>query len=384
MVDLLTETPATKLLGSALSMLSKLFRRRTILVTGHLAPPAGKGAGVFLSIEGNTRGLNESTTLWERTYDPLPGSKGALRWLLLIPAASAWTRWYLAEAQNPTKKLPTERWRADALFESAQAWQLGGDRERAAALYTEALEREPGLPPAAHNLSVIEVRKHRYKPARERVEELRRVLRGGGADGGGDAGEMAAQWPTLDTASLYTLMLTLAYPEIDPDADPRDGDLDEAIKTGKLLVERLTGQLLTAVGPEEPGTKNERRKRLEVKEQLELAEPAAVVVLASLEIRKASDEEKERAVRLATEAQPNLGRLTRKQLRNQVWVLKPWDLIYRYVEVQPNVSRRAHYNLACYHTTLSEYAEGERQAKCRERALGNLRAALIGDSGLTI
>jgi hypothetical protein len=380
-VDLLTETPATKLLGSAISGLSKLFRRHTILVTGHLAPPTGKGAGVFLSIEGNTRGLNESTTLWERTYDPLPGSEGALRWLLLIPAASAWTRWYLAEAQNPTKKLPTERWRADALFESAQAWHLGEDRDRAAVLYTEALEREPGLPPAAHNLSVIEVREHRYKPARERIEALRRVLGGGSEDGIG-AGEMTEQWPTLDTASLYTLMLTFAYPHIDPDANPGDGDLGQAIKTGKLLVEKLTGQLQTAAGAEEAGTKNERKKRVEVKEQLELAEPAAVVVLASLEIREASDEEKETAVRLATEAQPNLGRLTRRQLRNQVWVLKPWDLIYRYVEVQPNVSRRTHYNLACYHTTLSEYAEGERQVKCWERALVNLRAALVGDGGL--
>lgn len=368
-VDLLTEIPATKLLGSVFSVLSKLFRRRRILLTGHLTPLAGKGAGIFLSVEGNDSRLNECTTLWERSYDPEPGGKGAGRWLRLIPAASVWARWHLANAQDPTKCLDVAPWKVDALFQSGQAWQLEGDRARAETLYTEALEHEPGLLPAAHNLSVLEVRRHRYRQAAERIEGLRAILESGDA-GGLSAAEMTAQWPTLDTASLYTLMLAYAYPRIDPEANAEDGDLGKATAAGRQLVETLTGQLEAAT-------------EANLKEQLELAEPAAVVVLASVAIRKASGEGKKEAVRQATEPRRRpVDRLTRKQLHDSVGTLKPWDLIHRYAEVQPNVSRRAHYNLACYYTTLSEYAEGAQQTKCRLRAMENLEAALVGDGGL--
>jgi tetratricopeptide (TPR) repeat protein len=382
-VDLLTEIPATKLLGNAFSAVSKLFRRRRVLLTGHLTPPADKGAGVFLSVEGNDSDLNESTTIWERSYDPKHGGEGAARWLRLIPPASVWARWYLAEAQDPTKHLETERWRADALFQSGQAWQLEGDRDRAETLYTEALEREPDLLPAAHNLSVIEVRRRRYKQARKRIGRLRKSLEEGGkSEDGLSAEQMTEQWPTLDTASLYTLMLAWAYPRIDPEAKDEDGDIGEAVKAGQLLVERLTGRLEAAIETK-PETKVEEGKRVGLRDQLTLAEPAAVIVLASLAIRKADARDRRKAIRHVTEPQ-DPDPLTRKVLHEKVRTLEPWDLIHRYAECQPNTTRRAHYNLACYYTTLGEYAEEDEEApeegaaKCRKRALARLDAALVG------
>ena len=380
-VELLNEIPATKPLGSVLKLVSKLFRRRTILLTGQLTPPSDEGAGVLLSVEGSRRDLNETTTIRERTYDPEPGEKGSSRWLRLIPAASVWARWHLQAAQDPTEKLQTDTWRADALFQSAQAWQLKGDRARAEALYTGALERDPGLLPASHNLAVLENRNRRYAHARKREEAVRAALKST-AKKGTVAAELTKHWPTLDTASLYTLMLALVYPEIDEEAASGDADLELAVAKGRKLVSTLAHEL-------EPTAENRERKEEEAKndrtiaEQLELAEMPSVVVLASLAVRLEKDQQA-KAVECAVSEGAGVVRIWRHQLREKVGEQAPWRLIHGYVLKQRNLSTRTHYNLACYFTTLSQLVEGDEEKRkelrtnCQDLALESLEAALVG------
>ena len=69
--DLLTQVPETKLLGSILKELAKLFRRRAITVGGRLIPNADDGAGVLLKLKGNGRNVGSSITLWSGLR-PLP------------------------------------------------------------------------------------------------------------------------------------------------------------------------------------------------------------------------------------------------------------------------------------------------------------------------
>lgn len=399
---LMTEIPATTLLGSILETISKLFRRRKVLLTGHLTPPADKGAGVLLSVKGG-RGNDASRTLWELVYDPQPGGTGAVRWLRLLPAATIWSLRYLDRAQDPAKYkkleaqgeadgLDPDAWEAEALFKSAEAWELKGDPSRAEALYAAALESDEGLLPAAHNLALVEIRRGSYTQALERLEALRTVLEEGESCGR-SSGEMRCLWPTLEAASLYTLILTLAYLERDPSEARRDRGRPTAIATARRLVSTMARALAskeaetdekrrkgTATGgskkPVAERTEDERERELQA--LFEVTEHPTVVVLASLTVKNEPKHDRETAVEQAVSADPDVEAVTRAQLQHSLPSLKPWGLVHGYVERQPNLPRRTHYNLACYYAGLLEYAERDQRAKIRERALKSLGAGLVG------
>lgn len=420
--DLLTEIPATKLLGSVLQLTSKLFRRRAVFLGGHLTPPADKGAGVLLSVKGS-RDRNASTTLWERVYDPLPGGEGAVRWLRLVPAAAIWAQWHLQWAQDPTKKPETESWEAQALFRSAEAWELKGDPSRAEALYVSALESDPGLLPAAHNLALIEIHRGAYARALERVEELRKALEEG-VPCGRTAARMRCLWPTLDAASLYTLTLALAYLEPDVRRSRRGRDREDAVTTACTLVSTMARTLAakdtetetrietetktktqteaetqtetgagavrkwwrrwkrkwskqkeTAEGEKSTEEKTEESRKLLLEALFEATEAPSVVILASLEIKNEAD--RKTAVEYATSSATYVAEVTRTELRDCLADLKPWQLIHGYVEKQANPPRRTYYNLACYYAALLQYAESDQKPELRKRALENLEIGLV-------
>jgi tetratricopeptide (TPR) repeat protein len=369
--DLLAEIPATQLLGAVIKFVSKLFRRRQVVITGHLAPRADKGAGVLLSIAGG-RKREESFTLWELVYTPNPGGDGAVRWLRLVPAATIWARWHLAWAQDPTKDFETGPWEVEALLESAEAWQRKDQPDRAETLYAAALEKDPGLLPASHNLAVLEIRRGNYAAALKRLRALRKTL----ADGeqgpcGRAAGELELLWPTLDTASLYTLMLTLAYPQIDRAAPARREALTEAIRTARGLASTVAGELL----PAEEGTAARRKPELQA--LYTAIEHPSIVVLASLLVRTGPEDTQARAVEEAVRGGDGQ-LLTRAQIRDRVQSLEPWSLIHAYVEKEANVPRRTQYNLACYYTTLLGHADLAQGRTLQALALAALEAGLVG------
>jgi hypothetical protein len=391
LTDLITEIPATKVLGSLIQVTSKLFRRRVVLLCGHLTPAADKGAGVLLSLKGS-RGRDASTTLWERVYDPSPGGEGAVRWLRLVPAAALWSQWHLRWAQDPTRDKEPETWEAEALSKSAEAWELKGEARRAEALYAAALEKDPGLLPAAHNLALIEIRDGHYSRAYERVTRLREVLKTD-VPCGRTAEKMQCLWPTLDAASLYTTILALAYRGTD-----ERGRLPKAIAEARVLVSTTAAALAqrdaeTATEIEEKKTKKKKKKRdgkkeesteemrePQLQQQFAATEAPSVVILASLKVRSASKPGQRRAVRYALSEGAGVKKVSRAQLRDDddLEALKPWSLIHGYVEEGPDLPRRTYYNLACYYATLLELADERYKAQLYDRALKYLNTGLIG------
>jgi tetratricopeptide (TPR) repeat protein len=365
--DLLAEVDATKTLGSLVKALSKLFRRRTVVLSGRITPDADQGAGVLLTLESSGRGGDDAITLWERAYDPKPGGKGAARWLRLVPAASVWARWQLAAAHARPASQKTDGWRSDALLQSAEAWLDKGQLLRAQALYVRALEADPTLLPAARSIAQIEVHNGEYAAARKRLEHLRSVLAEGGVDP--VSGKPRRKlWPLLDTASLYTLVLALAYPasgESNPSREA-EADLVEANARAGELVAKLARS-----GAADP----------DLRAQLRISEGPSVVVLAALQLRQPGAEaEADRltAVRYAREGGKGVREIERDQLR-QPLDLKPWELIHGYVEKQPDNSVRTHYNLACYYTTLGTLApEATATRACFDLALAALKLGLAG------
>jgi tetratricopeptide (TPR) repeat protein len=353
--DVLAEVPATKLVG------------RTILISGRLAPDADQGAGVLLALEGNGRTIADGITLWERAYDPKPGGEGAARWLRLVPAAAVWARWHLAAAHSWPAKIETESWRAEAFVLSADAWLAKGDRARAEALYAQALEFDQSLLPAIRSLARIEIYNGAYAAAGRRLKRLRTVVEAGGDDP--ISGQPVPRlWPLLDTASLYTLVLALAYPAIEKEA-PSDSDrasLEEAIEKARILVAKLAAGAAGRAGDD--GS---------VREQMVAAEGPSVVVLAALQVRQPGAD-RAAAVGHAVDRGEGIAEISRERLRSPAG-LAPWDLIHGYVEKQRGPSRRTDYNLACYYTTLAGYATDRGQKdKCFELALASLEAGLVG------
>jgi Tfp pilus assembly protein PilF len=368
LTKVLAAAPATTLFGNLVQFLSRLFRRRSVQISGHLLPVSDRGAGVTIVLRGAGMTARSSITLWEDGYDPRPGGSGAERWLRLVPAATVWVRWQLASAHGPHGWKPeSDGWRSDAQFRSGVAWQSLQKWSRAETLYAEALDSDPTLLPAAHNLALMEVRAERYGPAEERVRKLLAELERRRSDPKVKVNP-AERWPTLDTASLYTLTLALAYPTttvpgkavLATGADPPL----VALATARSLVRTLSCQL-------------RHREKSDLDEptlrELERAESPSIVVLAGLTIRC---EPTTRAAALAgIGANPARPKVVRADLCERLEKLDPWELIEGYALRLPNPSRRTYYNLACYYTTLAGMASGKK-GECEDRALAALGNAL--------
>lgn len=356
--ELLEAFAETKLIGSVLKIVEKLYRRRTVEIKGQLTSVSDRGAGVTVTLEGIDSPAQSSVALWERDFDPLPGGEGVGRWQRLIPAVTAWTRWQLATAYAPAaRSRDPEGWVPDALFRAGIAWHRRGDVVRAGALYAAALERDPELLPAAYNLAVAEIRTGRYAEARERLLNLRARL---------DA-DTALLWKDLDAASLYALALADAY-AAGHDDDPGP-ELARALKSATALA----GKLLA-----EPG-------------ETEGTESPSLVLLARLTAQSDEDVAAEAAKQASTKQEPPeprsdaAQRQERQQLKKNLAErkaaeTKPWHLV-EYVRGNGQVSMRTRYNLACYYATLGRLVAGYRPVTF-ELALRQLDLALES-GGLT-
>ncbi|HWC47325.1 MAG TPA: hypothetical protein VG448_00390 [Solirubrobacterales bacterium] len=367
--EALGQVSETKLLGELFKVISRLFRRRSIVLTGRLISAGDQGVGLMLAVQGNGRKINDEVILWEQTYDPRPEGKDAVRYLRLAPAAKVWSRQKLAAAYMLPQEAEPVKWLPDALFQSGIAWQVRRDFERAEALYVLALEKEPDLLPAAHNLATIEMHCKEFAAAEARLRNLRMRLaqlrKERAETAGGDEVEKAKLWPVLGTASLYSLILSIAY-QVDGRVMPNPR-LGEAVKMSEQLVRKLAGLL--------EGPRHEFLSPENIQE-LEAAELPSIVVRASLLVRQ-FPAKRARAISEALVTQPLIA-IGRKELVRRLVELEPWQLI-DYVKSREVVSRRTHYNLACYYTNLGTLAHRDSQReRCFDLALNELRISLVG------
>jgi|GEM_PF-2820877 len=374
--ELATEIPQTKLLGNVLTEFAKLFRRRKVKIRGYLIPAAGnRGVGVALTLEGSGMRSEVRKTIWEEEFDPKPGSGKAERWLRLVPAATIWARRELREQMRPDLELSAEDWRADSLLQAGVWWQARGDLGRAEALYADALERNPGLLPALHNLTVVEIRRAQYAQALRRLDQLgcelkreeekekeRERERKKGEQEKPSANE---RWPTLKTGYLYTRTLALAY-EAKKNGRADRVKLSQAHETATRLVRTLTRQIVSSESASGTGTLDD-----ETLLELTNAEGPAVALLATLAVQG------DRAVAMRALSCSDHSTLTRKELHehpNQ----GPCALVDRYLLKRQSLSRRTRFNLACYYTVLAEATRGKDRDNCLDDALDQLDLALEG------
>jgi tetratricopeptide (TPR) repeat protein len=367
--EALSETSETKLLGELIKVLSRLFRRRSIVLTGRLVSARDQGVGLMLEMEANGRESGAEVTLWEKTFDPQPEGEEGVRYLRLVAAAKVWARQHLAIAYELPRQAKEASWLPDALFQSGVTWQARRDFERAEALYVLALEKDPDLLSAAHNLATIEMHCKDFAPAEARLRKLRARLsqlrdeRAGAA--GGDGVKQAKLRPMLGTASLYSLILAIVYPEVDSGAEPNPR-LGETLELSEQLIRELI-ELIDGPDNEFLGSENVQ--------ELKAAELPSIVVRASLLVRQFPGR-RARAVSEALATQPLIA-IERKELDRRLSELEPWQLI-DYVQSREIVSRRTHYNLACYYTTLGTHARGSDRARCFDLALKELKTSLVG------
>jgi tetratricopeptide (TPR) repeat protein len=360
--ELATEIPQTKLLGSVLTEFAKLFRRRKVTIRGYLIPAAGnRGVGVALTLEGSGMRSEARKTIWEEEFDPQPGSGKAERWLRLVPAATIWARRRLQREMRPDLKLSAEGWRADALLQAGVWWQARGDLGRAEALFADALERDPGLLPALHNLTVVEVHRAQYSQALARLDRLSRELRDPQA---------RERWPTLETGYLYTRALALSY-EARKDGSVDSAKLSLALETASTLVRELPAKAAKTPGAEELERAHAPAPGDEDLVELTNAEGPAVALLAALTVQG------DRTAAIRALNCPDQSPLSREDL-NKRPSLGPCALVDRYLLTRQSLSRRTRFNLACYYTVLAEATRGEDRDNCLDDALDQLDLALEG------
>ncbi|MET0557328.1 MAG: hypothetical protein ABW065_01475 [Solirubrobacterales bacterium] len=358
--EVLTEVPQAKALGGLVKLTGRLFRRRRIVVGGRLIPISNpRGAGVAVALEGTGGGPESSITIWEASYDPLPGGeKDGARWMRLLPAAMVWTRWQIAARVVPD--LDPERWRADALFQTAVAWQDVGDVRRAESLYVQALELDATLLPATHNLATIAIGERRYTEARDRLLALQEQLRTNPT--------LKNDWPLVENGYLYSLLLAYAY-----DSGNRARNLKSAVATGNQLV-GMVARRLDAKGPREDTEATDLA-------ELERTEAPSVVALAYVMVLADTTLRREAVGRIARREKTDP--ITRGDLVGRLGELKPWDLVDGYVMQRLNLSRRTHYNLACYYAALAVGTELHRDV-CLDLAVASLKRGLEGRGSLPL
>jgi hypothetical protein len=354
----LSAVSATKALGGFAEVLLKLFRRRTISISGRLQPIGDRGAGLTLTIAG---AVNTSIELRDSSIDFHPSGNDGARWLRLLPAAAIWCRWQLAPIYaDVDADFDPEGWKGEALFQSGIAWEGQGDWPRARDLYVSALESDHDLLTAIHNLAILDIfHFQRYEAAQVLVERVQGKLDGNK--------KLEAQWPALKAASLYTKALAWVYPEIDQSGHGQTGDLEKGWRSACEMVEELAQKI------EDDSLGDSER------EALANTEGFSVVLLANYKARRFPQIARAAAARVGGQT----ASIGREKLCREAADLDPWELIEGYVlgplQAERETGRITHYNLACYFAMLSEHAESEAARRnCSRRALESLEAALIG------
>lgn len=193
--------PHGDIAAAVLKLVPSIFPRPTAVVGGRLLPVDDLGAGLVLSIQG-PHGDMYDNVLRGCQYDPAPDAAAPVQQGRLIGPGSVWLRHHLSALAG---KPPTAeaRVKAEMLATAGEQWSAAHDPARAAACYSRALELDPGLLPALHNLAVAEIRLGSYWTAVSRLDDLiGRLL---------PYPAVYSQWPALLESAEYNLALALSY-----------------------------------------------------------------------------------------------------------------------------------------------------------------------------
>lgn len=195
-----TVPSAGPIISALLKLVPSLFGPRTAVISGRLLQSDGTSAGLSLAID-IPRKPTKGRVLREREIDPTPQGTDASQQSRVIAPAAIWIREELkALAKSPSSRSDPSAVTAKMLATAGEAWAAAGDHVRAAYCYSRALDHDPDLLPAIHNLAVSEIRTGAFESAALRLRGLRVRL------GSGDAG-----YHGLHNSVLYNLALADMY-----------------------------------------------------------------------------------------------------------------------------------------------------------------------------
>ncbi|HWI96422.1 MAG TPA: hypothetical protein VNS60_10200 [Solirubrobacterales bacterium] len=167
-----------KFAAALIGIFLALLPRRHVKVTGELQPAtlvSGPGISVELHRKLASRGTG---ALWSDQFllpaDPKVAADTVRR--LVVPT-SAWVS-HCVTSETGGKALAAKDPMSWALFKAGVEWQRGIEVEKAAELYSAALNMDKANYGARANLALLYARKGKYKRAIDLLTEARRILEG--------------------------------------------------------------------------------------------------------------------------------------------------------------------------------------------------------------
>jgi tetratricopeptide (TPR) repeat protein len=331
---------------AVITFLTALLPRRRFELTGQLQPAGEEGVGISLELSKN--GDAETlTSVWAASYH-LTGRSNPSAYQHLAVACAAWVDIWMTKALGGGGLLTRDP-QSWAFFRSGMDAQRLGDRDRARALYEQALAADGTNVGAMANLGILCRRAGQYRDAED---YLSRALPRTEGD------KMAADLAPAENPDWYRIKYQLAalYTNWAAASEPgpnRDARADRAALEAKALANDTLAELSSLANPKRhrggaPTTYLTDTLRPFLEGTIE---PCVLALLAgAVPLGKRPDEA------------PDDRRPEREDIRASLRAdtIEPWDLI-AYVEMGPHRPPEAQYNLACFYTRAGDLTTASRR-----------------------
>jgi tetratricopeptide (TPR) repeat protein len=322
-----------------LAALTALLPRRRFQLTGQLQPPGEEGVGISLELSQNGDAV-ALQSFWAASYHST-GSSNATSYQHLAVACAAWVDIWMTKSLDAGGLLTNDphSW---AFFRSGVDAQRLGDRERARALYEQALASDGKNVGALANLGILCRRGRQYADAEDYLQ--RAVVPTEGT-------RMAPHLRPTENPDWYRIKYQLAALYTNWAADSEPG-LNKDRRAGRAAAEAKELAIITLAVIDD--LKNPRVGRgtlpsAYLQDTLRpflkgTIEPSLLTLLAGtvspLPQRPAG----------WPGERPTRGDLSASLAANEV---DPWQLI-SYVELGPNRPPETQFNLACFYTRAGD------------------------------
>ena len=328
-------------------LLSALFPRKTLRLSGFLHPPGRRGPGVTLQLADDQK-LVATDTIWQRDFSggrQVDKSENVATYYRLADYGSIWLMFQLGG--QGFRCLGTPKWYAFALFRAAYHQnEIDNHPEAARKLYIEALRIDPNFHSAKYNFARLAGSSNKQQGV-ELLEEIKLSLK----EGNGDTFEDPTLYSAFYTRSSWLYDLS-ALPENSHRSEELLANAESEAKELLANIEKvLAGDTrhLSSLFPSMTGA-NER-----VVEYLTRVQQVTEMMYAGLLAASGRLEEavEKLAVKPDVQAEESA-----KELGSEEWHVTPPNLRYASTLVG-----RIQYNLACTCSIIADNIGNEKGKK---------------------